>query len=209
MTRLLGLAIMAVVCAVAACGDSAHDTVTIKLFQATPDAIEIGQSTKLLFVVEPAEAKLSIDAVGDVTGQTQVVVSPTSTTVYHLTAVNGSITADTQLTVTVGPQTAVALDVQPAISMPAAGTPVAVTLTAVTASGNTAPGFRGTVHLSSTDEAAELPPDVVFRAEDAGVKKVGVRLKVAGVSTLSARDTANAGTRGAASVTVLPGPGSV
>src|SRR5262249_24834493 len=43
-----------------------------------------------------------------------------------------------------------------------AGSPFTVTVTALDASGNTVPGYTGTVHFTSTDTSAPLPPDYTF-----------------------------------------------
>jgi len=204
MNRLYCFLTACVVCSAAACDGDAKDTVTISLFQAAPDSIELGQSTKLLFVVDPPDAQVAITGFGDYTGQTQAMLTPTITTTYHLTATHGTAQADATVTVMVGAQSAFGIKLEPASGTPTAGQPVAVTLTAIVGTGKTAPGFRGTVHLSSTDATAVLPPDVVFTAMDAGVKQVMVTLKTAGLSTLTGTDTASPGTQGAASVTVQP-----
>ena len=204
MNRLGYLLTACIACSVVACGDDAEEPVTISLFQAAPDAIELGQSTKLLFVVTPPDAQVAIDGMGDFTGQIQAMVSPTTTTTYHLTATKGKSTADGTVTVMVGPQSAVALKLEPASPSSTAGQPLDVTLTALTIAGKLALGFHGTVHLSSTDGQAVLPADVVFAASDGGSKHVMVTLKTAGLSTLTGTDTTNPGTQGSASVTVSP-----
>jgi len=213
MNRILVAGLVGLVGLAAACGDSTH-AVKITLFQAAPDAVEAGQSTKLLFVVDPPDAKLTITglgdvgSLGDVTGQTQIAVTPASTTTYHLTATSGSSKASGDVTVTVGPQIAGGIKVEATNPTPTAGEATPFTLTAITSDGKTAPGFRGTIHLTSTDAKAELPGDVAFTASDAGVKQVMVMLKTAGVSTLTGTDTASPARQGAASVTVQPGPAS-
>jgi hypothetical protein len=210
MNRLYRFLTACVVCSVAACGsDAADDKVTITLFQAAPDAIQLGQSTKLLFVVTPPDAQVAITGFGDFTGQSSAVVSPTATTTYHLTATKGTSTATNDVTVTVGAQNAVGIKLEPASTTPTAGQPVAVTVTATIGNGKPAPGFRGTVHLASTDAKAVLPADIVFTAADAGVKQVMVTLKAAGLSTLTGTETTNPATQGSASMTVQPGAGSV
>jgi hypothetical protein len=208
MNRLACFLTACTVWSVVACGDDNHtDTVTITLFVAAPDTIEAGQSTKLIFAVNPADAVVSIDGLGDVTGKTEAPVSPTATTTYHLTATigNATATADNTVTVTAPVLNPVGLKLDPANATPTAGQPVAVTLTAIASNGKPAPSFRGTVHLSSTDIKATLPADVVFAATDAGVKQVMVTLQTAGINTLTGTDTANPGTQGVASVTVQPG----
>lgn len=204
MSRILPLLTL-VACSLAACGDD-HNTVEILVFQASPDAIEAGQSTKLVFAVQPPTAKVTISGgVGDVTGTTEVKVTPSDTTSYQLTAVNGSATTNQTVKVTVGPTSAISIKLQPATKTPAAGDAFAVTVTALGSDGNPAPGFRGTVRIASTDTGAVLPADIVFTAAEAGTKQVMVTLKAAGVSTLTATDmSSKAGVSGSASLTVQP-----
>src|ERR1041385_8128012 len=179
MNRVLALLTL-VACSLAACGD--EDKVKILVFQAAPDAIEAGQSTKLVFAVDPADAKVDISGLGDLTGQTQTSVTPTATTAYQLTATSGKATAT-----------------------PTAGDQLAVTLTVLANNGKAAPGFRGTVHLTSTDAQATLPADIVFGASDAGVKQVTVTLKTAGSAALLATEiTGKAAAAGSATLTVRP-----
>ena len=74
-----------------------------------------------------------------------------------------------------------------------------VTVTAVDASGATDGGYRGTVHFTSDDPAATLPPDYTFTATDAGRHTfafvgaaVGVRWVTPGDHVLTVTDTAAA-----------------
>ena len=58
MNRALQLATLCIACSlVAACGEDDHRRQII-VFQAAPDAIETGQSTKLVFAVDPSDAKV-------------------------------------------------------------------------------------------------------------------------------------------------------
>ena len=84
------------------------------MFAAAPDAIETGQSSKLLFVVDPPNAHAEISGIGEVTGQTEVMVTPAMTTSYELTATRGSHTATETVTITVGPHVAAGLRVESA-----------------------------------------------------------------------------------------------
>jgi len=90
-------------------------------------------------------------------------------------------------------------------SPPTAGQPFNVTVTAIDATGATAKGYKGTVHLTSSDSAAVLPANFTFAASDSGVKQVPVTLKSAGLGSLNAIDTANAGILGSVTVGVQPG----
>lgn len=203
MSRLLQLLTVCLAWSLVACGSD--DKVKIVLFQAAPDAIEVGQSTKLVFAVDPPDAKVTITGLGDLTGQTEASISPAATTAYQLTATNGSATANQTVTVTVGAMSASAIKVEPDSATPTAGDQLGVKLTVLGNNGKPAPGFRGTVHVSSTDAKATLPADITFTAADAGVKQVTVTLVTAGLSTLTATDiTGKAPASGSASLTVQP-----
>lgn len=96
------------------------------------------------------------------------------------------------------------------VSAPAsatAGTPVSVTVSALDASNNVVPGYRGTVHFTSTDGPAVLPANYTFTAGDSGVHTFanGVTLKTAGSQTVTATDTLTASVNGTSgNVTVAP-----
>jgi hypothetical protein len=70
-----------------------------------------------------------------------------------------------------------------------AGTPGTFTVTAKDASGNIAMNYRGTVHFTSSDPQATLPPDYAFTAADNGVHTFSATLKTAGIRSLTATDT--------------------
>jgi hypothetical protein len=182
------------------------DVVTIVVFQAAPDTIAPGQSSKLIFVVQPNEATVRIDGIGDVTGKTVLTVTPSVTTTYHLVATKGKLTADATTTVTIQPPRGAqtALKLTAATSSPVAGQPVSVTVTAIDSTGATATGYRGTVHLTSSDASATLPADVTFTAADAGVKQVSVTLTKAGFNTVNAVDTASLAIQGQVGVITQP-----
>jgi hypothetical protein len=207
MNRLVAFLGACILCSAAACGESA-DTASIALFQAVPANIEAGQTSKLLFVVNPPEAQVAIAEMGDMTDRTELPVSPTATTTYHLTVINGSAKADGAVTITVSPQSVVGIKVEPASTTSTAGDSLGVTLTAVAINGLPSTSFRGTLHLSSSDGSAVLPADVVFTAADAGVKQVKIALKTAGLATLTATDTVSPAIQGTASLTVRPAAAS-
>ena len=104
-------------------GGSSTATVTVTVgsgpvitsFTATPTSIASGASSTLAWTVTGATS-LSIDnAIGDVTGTTSKVVSPTATTTYTLTATAGGInvTATATVTVSSGPPTGLAYSANP------------------------------------------------------------------------------------------------
>lgn len=204
MSRILPLLTILAACTLAACGDD-QGKVQILLFQASPDAIEAGQSTKLVFAVQPESAKVTISGVGDVTGKTEATISPAETTSYQLTATFGKATTNETVKVTVGATSAASIKVQPSSKTPTAGDAFTVALTVLGTDGNVATGFRGTVHIASTDTSAVLPQDIAFTAAEAGTQTVSVTLKTAGGSTLTATDvTGRANASGSASVIVHP-----
>src|SRR5262249_58859248 len=78
-----------------------------------------------------------------------------------------------------------------------------VTVTALDAFGNVATGYAGTVHFSSSDASATLPPDFTFSAADQGVHTfTGVVLNATGVQTVSVADSLSSAVAGSAGVTV-------
>ncbi len=103
--------------------------------------------------------------------------------------VHSSITG-MQTGIVVTPAAATHLVVSGIVSPYVAGVAHSVTVTAKDAYGNTAPGYRGTIHFSSSDPAATLPANYIFAAGDAGVHKfsLGVTLKTAGTRSVTATD---------------------
>jgi hypothetical protein len=69
-----------------------------------------------------------------------------------------------------------------------AGAGGTITVTARNADGTTATTYTGTVHFSSTDPQAELPPDYTFTAADNGTHTFSTTLKSAGTQSLTATD---------------------
>src|SRR5204863_3515004 len=76
------------------------------------------------------------------------------------------------------------------------GSNTSVTVTAKDGTGNTDAGYRGTIHFTSSDPAATIPPDYTFTATDAGshgfsfVGGTGLRWVTPGNRTLTVVDTA-------------------
>jgi hypothetical protein len=189
---LLCLALLAAACS------SAQPEVTV--FAATPETIVKGGSAKLVFSAKDAE-KLSIDkGVGDVTGRTEVSVTPAETTTYTLTALSGEKVATKQMTVTVGPTPAQAFTLTAAGAI-TAGAPVNVTVTAVDAANARVAGYTGTVKLTSDDANATLPADFTFTAANAGSITVPVTFRTAGAKRLMATGTVGGGMSGSFSTT--------
>jgi hypothetical protein len=93
-----------------------------------------------------------------------------------------------------------------AASPTTAGSPLSVTVTARDAAGNPVVAYRGTVHFTSSDQQAVLPPDYAFTTSDAGTHTftAGATLKTAGSQTITVADTTQPSAAGSASVTVDP-----
>lgn len=72
-----------------------------------------------------------------------------------------------------------------------AGDTVVAQVTMTDAQHDAVTGYRGTVHVTSTDGAAQLPGDQSWAAADSGTHSVSVRLVTAGNQTLTATDAAN------------------
>ena len=99
-------------------------------------------------------------------------------------------------TIKVDPAAAASLTVSGFPSSTTAGDVHPVTVTARDRFGNTASGYRGTVHLTSSDPQAVLPTDYTFTAADNGVHTLNVTLKTAGTQSITATDTATASISG-------------
>ena len=101
-----------------------------------------------------------------------------------------AITGSSTVTVKAGAATHY-LVVAPATTV--AGTAITVTVTAQDSLNNTATGYAGTVHFTSSDSQAVLPADATLSN---GVGKFSVTLKTAGLSSITATDTANSALSG-------------
>jgi Big-like domain-containing protein/VCBS repeat protein len=86
------------------------------------------------------------------------------------------------------------------------GTAFTVTVTALDAFNNTAAGYRGTVHFTSSDGAAVLPPNYTFTAADAGVHSFTVTLNTAGTQSVTVTDTVTGSITGSTNITVNTSP---
>jgi sugar lactone lactonase YvrE len=83
-----------------------------------------------------------------------------------------------------------------------------ITVSPVDAYNNTVTNYTGTVHFTSSDSAAILPPNYTFTPSDNGVHSFSVNLQTAGNLTITATDTSNSTVTGSAAVTVanyIPG----
>jgi hypothetical protein len=83
-----------------------------------------------------------------------------------------------------------------------AGLAFTVTVAAVDGANNAAGNYAGTVHFTSTDPAAVLPPDSTLVN---GTRAFSATLTNAGPQTITATDTASASLRGSLNVTAVAG----
>jgi len=84
-----------------------------------------------------------------------------------------------------------------------AGAAIAARVTVADAFGNVAMGYTGTMHVTSSDTAAQLPGDQTWLSLDRGTHAIAVRLITGGNQTITLTDAANASiscTSGAVSV---------
>jgi hypothetical protein len=126
-----------------------------------------------------------------------------------VTDVNNSAIWGTETGIIVNAAPAVSLLVSgPGVTSPGTGTYLSVT--AVDPYGNTASGYTGTIHFTSSDAAATLPPDYTFTANDGGQHLFygTLTLQTLGNQTVTATDTATASLTGTGAVAVMnPIPG--
>ncbi len=94
--------------------------------------------------------------------------------------------------------------VTPSLTSVVAGTPFTVTVRALDTANQLITNYRGTVHFTSDDAQAALPPDYAFTAADAGVHTFSVTLATAGTDQVVATDTGNSSLTGRTAVTVSP-----
>ena len=105
-------------------------------------------------------------------------------------------TTGAQTGITVTPAAAKTLAVYGIPTTYVAGDPHSMTVKALDAYGNTATGYRGRIHVNTSDPAAGVPADYTFTAADKGVHTLSYALspalvlKTAGVQAVRARDTA-------------------
>jgi hypothetical protein len=111
-------------------------------------------------------------------------------TVKAIDTVTGSIGG--AATVTVNPAAASLMLVSGFPTSATHGVAYTFTVTVLDAYGNIATGYRGTVHLGSSDVQAALPADYTFTAADKGKHSFSATLNTLGTQSLTATDTVTA-----------------
>jgi hypothetical protein len=130
----------------------------------------------------------------------------TAGTGYRLEATSGALTAVQSNPFTIRPAAAASLELGGLAATVTAGAASSVVVTARDAYGNVAAGYTGTVHFTSTDAQAVLPPDTAFTEGDAGQKTfTGVELRTVGTRSITVTDTSTATLMATASTTVIAG----
>jgi len=86
------------------------------------------------------------------------------------------------------------------------GVLLTITVTALDANRNIATGYAGTIHFTSSDPHAVLPPNYAFMLADNGIHSFTFALNVAGTQTVTVTDVANSATTGSVSITVTAAP---
>ena len=119
---------------------------------------------------------VAVDNAGDVQANSLTAIA--STVVHQVT---------TQLSLTIPPTAT-------------AGNAVTCTVTALDASGATDTGYSGTVHFTSSDSSATLPPDATLAS---GAGAFSIMLKTTGSQTIAAADTAAGSVSGTGGPTVV------
>src|SRR5262249_55570049 len=95
------------------------------------------------------------------------------------------------------------LDVSVASGAVNRGEPFSVTVTALDPYNNPVPGYRGTVHFTSSLPGATLPPDYTSTADDNGRHTFTVTLTRHDPTTITVIDSATTAIRGGTVVTVI------
>jgi hypothetical protein len=135
-------------------------------------------------------------------GTNEIVLElPSTMTVNPLThlTISQSFATSNIVTIPVGAGVMTTFQVDPQTGVLTAGTSVLVGITAQDASGNRILNYSGTVHFTSTDAKAVLPPDTTL---DNGTGTFTVTFNTTGTQTVSATDLATGVTGTSASVTV-------
>jgi hypothetical protein len=97
------------------------------------------------------------------------------------------------------------------VSAPAsstAGTPISITVTALNGNNQPDTNYQGTIHFTSNDPQAVLPPDYTYTPADQGVHVFSATLKTSGSRTITATDIANASITGNDAIQVDPAAAS-
>jgi hypothetical protein len=137
-----------------------------------------------------------------------VLRTPGAQTITAQDVIVPAITGSTTVQVT-SPAQSAHLDLIPDRAAVDPGAPFSVTVIARDGAGDVLTNYTGTVHFSSSDPAAGLPPDYAFTPADGGQHTFsGITLQTPGAQSVKAQDLAVPATAGsmAVQVTLPPAP---
>jgi len=120
-----------------------------------------------------------------------------------VTATDTNSLSGTSNLISVSPAAASHLSVSPAISTASTGTPFNFTVTAFDSFSNSATTYAGTVHFTSTDAQAVLPPDSKLTS---GTGIFAATSKTSGSQTITATDTVTVSITGTSNSISVSGP---
>jgi hypothetical protein len=186
-----------------------------------PDTTAAGAAFKVVVAALDAQGRLATDFAGKVHfassdarallpaaytftagdfGVKQFSVTLNTAGTQNITVTSGGITGTDSLDVFAAAANHFVLAMVPSSS---AGAPFDVTVTALDAFNNVATGYRGTVHFTSTDSTAALPPDYSFQAGDSGTKTFTATLLKTGLQTITVKDIAKTTLKKSKSLTII------
>ncbi len=191
---------------------------TTTTINSAPNPATYGQTVSLTATVSPGSATGTVTFMDGATTLGSAALSAGSATLtttslsignHSITAIyggsggyNGSTSSPLTQTIEPPPLHHFAVTINPAQT---AGVPFSMTVSALDAASNIVSGYTGTVHFTSSDPLAELPPDIAFVAGDQGSRTfTGVLLKTSGDRTITATDAAMAITGTSDAITVAP-----
>ncbi|NOK10547.1 lamin tail domain-containing protein [Corallococcus exercitus] len=168
---------------------SALADVKVSLLDARGDVVPLATTAVTLTLTgQPGFPAVTVEAVNGVVTFSGLRVDTAGT--FTFTATAGSLTQVSE-TFTVGAGAAAKLVLSAFTDPVDAGEENDVTVSVVDAFGNRIQDYAGTVHFTSSDAQAVLPPDAVFAPAVQGEKTVsGLVFKTAGTQSLTATDTA-------------------
>ncbi|SEK89733.1 IPT/TIG domain-containing protein [Stigmatella aurantiaca] len=133
---------------------------------------------------EPPFTPVTVNAVAGIATFPGLVLNKVGT--YHFKASSGSLPEVQSEPFSIQPAAAARLDLVGLVGPVTSGVPGSVEVKAFDAFDNVATGFVGTVHFTSTDGQATLPPDYTFTPGDAGHKAfTNVVLRTVGAQTVT------------------------
>ena len=121
-------------------------------------------------------------------------------------SVRAAVAGSASTVVLHGPVASLALSGIPASTT--AGTLLTGAVTAVDGRGNVVTDFTGTVHFSSSDPNATLPPDATFTLADNGTRSFSASLVTAGARSISVSALGGVATAATVNVSVMNAPAS-